>query len=288
MIRSMTAFARADADTSWGRLSCELRSVNHRYLDFSAKLPDDLRGLETRVRELVGAKAERGKIECLVRYQPRDLAAGALELDEDLVRRVIAAGERIAALSATTAPLRAIDILRWPGVAKAPRLDTDALADAALALIARALEDFVATREREGARLSAFLAQRLDAIDGWVGQLRTQLPQIAGAFRERLAARLAEVRQQLDPNRFEQEMVLFASRSDVTEELDRLETHAAEARRVLGQPGPAGRRLDFLMQEFNREANTLASKSVDVRMTNAAVELKVAIEQMREQVQNIE
>ncbi len=288
MTRSMTAFARADTDTPWGQLSCELRSVNHRYLEFSAKLPEDLRALETRIRELAARHVERGKLECQLRLQPRELAAGDLELDEAQVRRVLAAGERIRSFSSVVVPLRTVDVLRWPGVVKTVAVDTQALAETALALVDRAMQELVATRVREGERLRTLLSQRLDSMAAIVAEVRRILPEITTAFRERLVARLQELRTQLDANRIEQEIVLFASRADVAEELDRLDTHIGEARRVLGQPGAAGRRLDFLMQEFNREANTLASKAVDIRLTNAAVELKVLIEQMREQVQNIE
>jgi uncharacterized protein (TIGR00255 family) len=288
MTRSMTAFARADADTPWGHLACELRSVNHRYLEFSAKLPEDLRALEARIRELAGRHVERGKLDCQLRFQPRETGGGNLELDEAEVRRVLAAGERVRSFSSVVVPLRTVDVLRWPGVLKTVPVDNEALAEATLALVDRALQELVATRVREGERLRQFISQRLDAMAVIVAEVRRILPEITNAFRERLVARLQEVRAQLDANRIEQEIVLFASRSDVTEELDRLETHIGEARRVLGQAGPAGRRLDFLTQEFNREANTLASKAVDIRMTNAGVELKVLIEQMREQVQNIE
>jgi uncharacterized protein (TIGR00255 family) len=288
MTRSMTAFARADADTPQGHLACELRSVNHRYLEFSAKLPEDLRALETRIRELAAKHVERGKLECQLRLQAREAGGGDLELDETQVRRVLAAGERVRSFSSVVVPLRTVDVLRWPGVLKTAQVDTEVLAEAALVLVEQALTELVATRAREGERLRQFILQRLDAMAVVVTEVRRILPEITNAFRERLVARLQEVRAQLDANRIEQEIVLFASRSDVTEELDRLETHIGEARRVLGQAGPAGRRLDFLTQEFNREANTLASKAVDIRMTNAGVELKVLIEQMREQVQNIE
>lgn len=288
MTRSMTAFARADADTPWGHLACELRSVNHRYLEFNAKLPEDLRALEARIRELAGRHVERGKLDCQLRFQPRETGGGNLELDEAEVRRVLAAGERVRSFSSVVVPLRTVDVLRWPGVLKTVPVDNEALAEATLALVDRALQELVATRVREGERLRQFILQRLDAMAVIVAEVRRILPEITNAFRERLVARLQEVRAQLDANRIEQEIVLFASRSDVTEELDRLETHIGEARRVLGQAGPAGRRLDFLTQEFNREANTLASKAVDIRMTNAGVELKVLVEQMREQVQNIE
>jgi uncharacterized protein (TIGR00255 family) len=284
----MTAFARADADTPWGYLACELRSVNHRYLEFSAKLPEDLRALETRIRELAARHVERGKLDCQLRLQARETSGGDLELDEAQVRRVLAVGERVRSFSSVVVPLRTVDVLRWPGVLKTVPVDAEALAEAALALVDRALQELVATRVREGERLRQFIQQRLDAMAVIVAEVRRILPEITSAFRERLVARLQEVRAQLDANRIEQEIVLFASRSDVTEELDRLETHIGEVRRVLGQAGPAGRRLDFLTQEFNREANTLASKAVDIRMTNAGVELKVLIEQMREQVQNIE
>jgi uncharacterized protein (TIGR00255 family) len=289
---SMTAFARKEAGTAWGALTWELRSVNHRYLEISLRLPEELRALEPHVRELIGKRAARGKVDGTLRFQPGESATAELSPDVGLISRLIAAGKMVGdmamAADATVSPLRAIDILRWPGVLKAPPLDVESLGAAALEALSAALGELVTTRGREGARLQEFMLQRLQAMEQLVAKARELLPEATRLFRERLEARLKDLKQQFDPARLEQEMVLFAQKADVTEEIDRLTAHFTEIRRVFDQPGPIGRRLDFLMQELNREANTLSSKSTDTRLTNVAVELKVLIEQMREQVQNIE
>jgi len=285
---SMTAFARREAATPWGALTWELRSVNHRYLEIALRLPEELRVLEPRVRELINARLARGKVDGTLRFQAGDAAAGALEMNEDQVQRLLVSAGHLRGLYADLSPLRAIDILRWPSVLKVPPLDVDSLGAAALEALTAALDELAATRTREGARLQEFMLQRLQAMEQQVVKAKDLIPEAVRIFRERLETRLKEIKQQLDPARLEQEIVLFAQKSDVTEEIDRLTAHFAEIRRVFGQAGPAGRRLDFLMQELNREANTLSSKSTDTRLTNVAVELKVLIEQMREQVQNIE
>jgi len=292
MSHSMTAFARADTETDWGALAWEIRTVNHRYLEPSFRLPEELRALEPAVREAAAKRLARGKFDANLKFQPR--TAGATELRPDpatvlsLLGAARAVAEQAAATRATVEPLRTIDVLRWPGVLGGAQLDAAALAKAALALFERALDDLIANRAREGAALAKIISERLDQMATVAKRVREVLPDVVTTYRERLVARLAEVRDQLDPARVEQEIVIFTSRTDVAEELDRLEAHIAEARRTLAQSGGIGRRLDFLMQEFNREANTLGSKSADLRVTNASVELKVLIEQMREQVQNIE
>jgi uncharacterized protein (TIGR00255 family) len=288
MILSMTAFARREAASAAGALAWELRTVNSRYLETGLRLPDELRGLEMRARELIGARLARGKVDGTLRFVPAAAGAAALELDDAALARLLEAAAAVQHEAGGAAPLRVIDCLRWPGVVRATALDLEGASAAALALLADALEELVAMRAREGERLAALLRQRLDAIERIVAEVRAVLPETTAAYRERLRARLAELRQELDPNRLEQEIVLFANRSDVAEELDRLGAHLAEARRALAGGGQVGRRLDFLMQEFNREANTLASKAAELRVTNAALELKVLIEQMREQVQNLE
>lgn len=290
MTRSMTAFARREADTERGLLTWELRSVNHRYLEVSLRLPEELRRLETAVRELIGKRLARGKVDGVLHFVPRAVLEEAFTLDEHQVRRVLEAARALGRLAggADLAPLATIDVLRWPGVIQTPPLDVEDLATEALDLCAAALDELIAVREREGTRLRGFLLERLEALEHHLSALRAALPEIARAFRERLEARLGELKLQLDPARLEQEIVLFAMRSDVTEELDRLAAHAAEVRASLEAAGAVGRRLDFLMQELHREANTLAAKSADLRITHAAVEIKVLIEQMREQVQNIE
>ncbi len=288
MTLSMTAFARRDAETPWGSLVWELRSVNHRYLEVVSRLPEELRGLEPQVRHLVSGELSRGKVDCTLRFQPKDLATGEFDLNKVLIDKVIEAGEKIRDIASGAAPLRTIDILRWPGVLKAVELDVDALGRQALELLAQALSELVETRVREGARLREIIVQRLDATARIIVTVREALTDLRQQFRQRLQERLAELKQELDPVRLEQEIALLAQKADVQEELDRLETHVEEVRRVLNDAQPVGRRLDFLMQELNREANTLAAKSADVRVTNGAIELKVLIEQMREQVQNIE
>lgn len=283
----MTAFAREGRDTPWGALVWELKSVNHRYLDLSLRLPDELRALEPSVRERVHGRLERGKVDAGLRWQPLEAATG-LAVDLTAARQLIQTASQVNALAPDLAPLRTIDVLRWPGVFKAPAVDVDRLSQAALASLATALEQLVATRAREGARLQEAIAQRLRAMRELLAGVTPLLPELTQNFRARLAERLAELTERLDPARLEQEIALHAQRADVTEELDRLGAHTAEVERLLGRTEPVGRRLDFLMQELNREANTLGSKATDLRLTGAAVELKVLIEQMREQVQNIE
>jgi len=287
MILSMTAFARCTGTAPAGGLVWELRSVNHRYLDIGLRLPDELRGIEPAVRELIGRRLERGKVDATLRFQPEPGFAAAT-LDRTAAAELLATADEIHNLTPGLAPLGVIDVLRWPGVLRTPALDTESLGGTALELLETALDELVATRRREGERLAALLDERLRAVRELVERLAALLPDVARDYRARLEARLGEIRNQLDPARLEQELVLFANRADVSEEADRLRAHVAEVGRVLAAGGKVGRRLDFLMQELNREANTLASKSVDLRLTNIAVELKVLIEQMREQVQNIE
>lgn len=290
MIRSMTAFAGAETDTPWGALSFELRSVNHRYLELSPRLPDELRAIEPVLRERVAAKLTRGKVDVNLRFRTSDPGSSEIRVNEGVVEKL----EALATSFKQRFPNLTTDfssLLAWPGVLKREEVDQDGLRQAALDLLEVALADMVATRSREGERLGVFLRERLDGIERTVLSVRTWLPDIRLAARTRLETKLAEIASdstRLDSGRLEQELVLQLSRIDVDEELDRLTAHIAEARRVLALPDAVGRRLDFLMQEFNREANTLGSKSVDQRTTQAAVELKVLIEQMREQVQNIE
>ncbi|MBS0381364.1 MAG: YicC family protein [Proteobacteria bacterium] len=291
MIRSMTAYANDEATTPQGWLACELRAVNHRFLETGVRLPDELRTLEPQLRERIGERLSRGKVDATFRYR-QPAAAADLLLDERTASQLAGIADALK----TRFPQLATDfaaLLDWPGLLVKPELDQAGLVQAALALLERTLDEFVAGREREGAKLAAALCERLDGIERIVAEVRAILPDIRGALRAKLEARLAEFRQPAgpqgyEPGRLEQELVLQLSRIDVDEELDRLAAHVGEARRVLALTEPVGRRLDFLMQEFNREANTLASKSADSRTTRAAVELKVLIEQMREQVQNLE
>lgn len=285
MIRSMTAYASADVATSSGALTCELRAVNHRYLELSPRLPEDMRVFESALRERITGRLSRGKVDVIVR---RGESRGeSLQVDSAMVNRL---SELALDMEARFPRMRIefTELLRFPGVLQHAEMDPEAQQAALLEVLDRALDAFTATREREGAKLGDILRERLDAIERIVTDVRSWVPEIRVALRARLESRLADLKQPVDPGRLEQELLLQVTRADVDEELDRLSTHIAETRRVLDLKEPVGRRLDFLMQEFNREANTLGSKSVDARSTNAAVELKVLIEQMREQVQNIE
>ncbi|MBB1060208.1 YicC/YloC family endoribonuclease [Marilutibacter spongiae] len=286
MIRSMTAFASGERATPWGTLGCELRSVNHRFLEVGTRLHDDLRSLEPALRERVAARLSRGKVDLVLRLRSPE-GEGALRVDPTRLREL---GELAIDLSSRFPGLHTefSQLLQLPGVLQAPVADPAALQAEALSLLDAVLDEFVAAREREGAKLADAIGERLGLIDGHVATLRTLVPQIRDAQRLKLQARLADLPQPVDPGRLEQELVIWLQKLDVDEELDRLATHVGEARRVLGLREAVGRRLDFLLQEFNREANTLGSKSVDARSTAAAVDLKVLIDQIREQVQNIE
>lgn len=288
MIRSMTAFARSAGERAGAALTWELRSVNHRYLEVFVRLPEELRAMEPLVRERVNVRLGRGKLECVLRCQwaPQQLAA--LELDRDRLKAVLDACRDIETRSSEATSPGVMELLRWPGVVREPEPDTGAAQEQALALLDQALEELVATREREGEQIRALLVTRLDGIEQQVIRARERLPQVRQKIREKLEARVAELLDKVDKDRLELELVLLAQKMDVDEELDRLDGHVAETRRVLELTEPVGRRLDFLMQEFNREANTLGSKSGDSETTAVSVELKVLIEQMREQVQNIE
>jgi uncharacterized protein (TIGR00255 family) len=284
-LNSMTAFAR---EASRGPLAIvvELRSVNHRYLDCHFKLPDALRALEPRLREALSAELARGKIDCQLRFDAQAQARG-LHIDHERLAEVAAAIGDVRSACKARRP-DALAILQFPGVCDGAGDDEDALFDAAMATFRQALAGLKATREREGEQLHQALRQRLDAIGSEVSHLRDNLPALRRQQEERLRRRLDELDQPVDPGRLEQELALLLQKSDVDEELDRLTAHIAEVERVLVRGGPCGRRLDFLMQELNREANTLASKATALQTTQRAVELKVLIEQMREQVQNIE
>jgi uncharacterized protein (TIGR00255 family) len=288
MIRSMTAFARAEVKGAFGTVACEVRSVNHRYLEPSFRLPDALRDLEFPLRERLRATLTRGKVEVQFRLDMAEASAGSVSIDQDLARQLVAAASEIDQMARHAAPLNATDILRLPGVIRSRDVDTEALHASALQAFEQALAGFIAMREREGAELARLIEDRLTAMVAETDKVRERMPVILAHYRERMLARLAEIRDELNAERLEQEMVLFAQKIDVAEEMDRLTSHVAEIRRVLKDKGAVGRRLDFLMQELNREANTLGSKSVNADSTLSSVELKVLIEQMREQIQNIE
>jgi uncharacterized protein (TIGR00255 family) len=286
-ISSMTGFAAVSGEVPGGRLALELKSVNHRYLEFQTRMPEDLRSLEHQMREQVAAKLTRGKVDCRVTFtavatreslQPNEAALTALADLQKSIQAKFPARE-----------LSVWEIMHAPGVMAAEALGTDEAKDRLLVLLRQAVEELNATRAREGEKLAAMLTERLAAIDRLVAQVTPLIPQLVAAYQEKLTAKLAEAFEAAGTDeRIKQEVVLFASRIDVAEELNRLTTHVAEVRRVLKGGGTVGKRLDFLMQELNREANTLGSKSVSTDATNVSVELKVLIEQMREQIQNIE
>ena len=284
----MTAFARIESQHDQGGVQWEIRSVNHRYLDVGVRLPEDLRRIEPKVRERVGAHLKRGKIDCTLRVLPGPEQADGLSVDRDLAARVAAGARAVADLLPDPAPVSPVDVLRWPGVVQAQAPDPELIERIVLDELDHALSDLVAMREREGARIETLIRERLDDLRVEVDRVRELLPAIVQAYRERMRARVEELDAAVDEGRVEQEVALIAQRMDVAEELDRLEAHAGEVRATLERPEPAGRRLDFLMQELNREANTLGSKSAAVATSRASVDLKVLIEQMREQIQNAE
>jgi uncharacterized protein (TIGR00255 family) len=290
MIRSMTGFARRECDAPWGSVAWELRSVNHRYLEISQRLPEDLRALETRFRQQVAARLRRGKVDCTLRVTWQAAGDRELALDMGLAERVAEAAARIRARVGELAMPATIDLLRWPGVVREQERDLEPVAELASTALAQALDELDAARRREGERLAVALAERCDAVAGLMVEVREALPAIRASLRTRLLDRLAGLDLETEPQRLEQELVIQLGKMDVDEEIDRLGSHVAEVRRILSTRDDEanGRRLDFLMQEFNREANTLGSKSLDTETTRIAVELKVLIEQMREQVQNIE
>lgn len=287
MAHSMTGFARIEHASPFGTLSWELRSVNQRYLEPYLRLPDNLRELETPVRDSLRSALARGKVEVTLRFSPATGADG-IQIDRTRAQALISAAEHVSAMLAAPAPIDPLAVLNWPGVMIADATDQEALVAEALALFQHALEQLREARAREGAALAALLEERLVGILEEVSTLKPLLPQMLAAQKQRIVDRCAELQLEPDMPRLEQELVLLAQKSDVAEELDRLCTHVDEVRRVLKQKGAIGRRLDFLMQELNREANTLGSKAIDPRSTQAAVNIKVLIEQMREQVQNLE
>lgn len=287
MTQSMTAFARKEASYSWGSLSWELRAVNHRFLEPQLKIHEALRDIEPIVRDKLRSTLSRGKVECALRFHA-DAGTAVIEIDQQRVASVVKALEQIKAHSSDLSPIDPLALLHYPGVQKSAGIDTDAVLAAATELLDATLAQFIEARKREGVELAKLIEQRLDAIDQIVAEVRGLMPQILQAQRENLKQRVEQLGVDLDPERLEQEVVMLAQKADVAEELDRLETHVKEVRRALTQRGPVGRRLDFLMQELNREANTLGSKSIVTSTTACSVELKVLIEQMREQIQNIE
>ncbi|MCH1920634.1 YicC family protein [Shewanella sp. A3A] len=287
MIHSMTAYARIEHKADWGTASWELRSVNQRYLETYFRLPEQLRFLEPALRELLRKRLNRGKVEIGLRYDLASTQQSELSINQDLARQLLKAAQWVKD-EAREGHLNIVDVLRWPGVVAGAEQDMEAVGNEMLAVFNNALDQFIEARSREGAAITEMLTTRLDAVEAQIAIVREHMPKVIEWQREKLTNRLAEVQGELDPARVEQEMVLQAQKLDVAEEMDRLETHVKEARRIIKKGGAEGRRLDFMMQEFNRESNTLASKSISTEITAAAVELKVLIEQMREQIQNVE
>lgn len=287
MIHSMTAYARHEIKGIWGTAIWEIRSVNQRYLETYIRMPEQFRGLEPLIRERFRQRLARGKVECHLRYEANPAANTALQINDELAKQVIHAAKHIQQL-ANEGKINPFQVLQWPGVMETPEQNMDAINNALIEGFDLALNEFIAARASEGDNMKSLIEQRLAAISAEVIQVRTQMPEIITWQRERLLAKFEEAKIELETGRVEQEMILLAQKTDVAEELDRLDSHVKETQKILNKGGACGRRLDFMMQEFNRESNTLASKSISTDITASGVELKVLIEQMREQIQNIE
>jgi uncharacterized protein (TIGR00255 family) len=287
MIRSMTGFARRERQFPWGMLAWELRTVNHRFLEIGMRLPEELRPAEADLRLSVSTAVRRGKVDCTLHFRP-SLASASLDVDETLLKAVTHRAKQVAQLAGSTAHIDVMDVLRWPGIVQDKAREAAPMALAAQALLAETLGELSQFRDSEGARLQDALEQRCAGLTELAQRVATRLPEIRARMHTRLSERIAQMVAEIDQGRLEQELAILAQRLDVDEEIDRLRGHIIEIRKTFEAKDPAGRRLDFLMQELNREANTLSSKSQDIDTTRAAVDMKVLIEQMREQVQNIE
>ncbi|WP_434357979.1 YicC family protein [Parasalinivibrio latis] len=287
MIHSMTAYARREIKGDWGTAAWEIRSVNQRYLETYLRLPEQFRSLEPVLRERFRQRLARGKVECSLRFEANPAANTELKINESLAQQVINAAKWVKDTTGEGS-INPFQVLQWPGVLETPEQDMDAINKALLEAFDEAIKDFIAARLSEGNNINAMIEQRLDAISEEVVKVRAKMPEILAWQRDRIHSRFEEAKVELEAGRVEQEMILMAQKVDVAEELDRLDSHVIETRKVLKKGGACGRRLDFMMQEFNRESNTLASKSINTEVTASAVELKVLIEQMREQIQNIE
>ncbi|MBD5770501.1 YicC/YloC family endoribonuclease [Marinomonas colpomeniae] len=288
MTASMTAFSRQEAVYDWGTISWEVRSVNQRYLEPNFRLPENFRELEFSFRDVLRKKLNRGKLECQLRFQAVDKASTSLTINPTNAQALATAVETLGTWFKDLDPANPLDILKWPGILSEEGTEAEMMKKAVVELFNKSVDELIQVRLREGEQLKEIIEQRLDAIDAIVVEVQAKLPEIIAAQKQNLIDKLEAAKADLDPMRVEAEIVLLAQKADVAEELDRLATHTKEVRRQLQQKGPIGRRLDFLMQELNREANTLSSKSIVVETTQSAVELKVLIEQMREQIQNIE
>ncbi|PSU49819.1 YicC family protein [Photobacterium frigidiphilum] len=287
MIHSMTAYARREVKGDWGTAVWEIRSVNQRYLETYLRMPEQFRSLEPVLRERFRKRLARGKVECNLRFEANQAASSELTINEELAKQVIKAAKWVKD-TAGEGNIGPFQVLNWPGVMEAPEQDLDAINKDLLVGFDEAVTDFIAARASEGENMKELIVQRLDAITAEATNVRTQMPEIIKWQRERLTSRFEDAKVELDAGRIEQELIMMAQKSDVAEELDRLDSHVKETQKIMKKGGACGRRLDFMMQEFNRESNTLASKSITTEITASAVELKVLIEQMREQIQNIE
>lgn len=287
MILSMTGYANSSADNDSGALTLELRAVNHRYLDIQFRMPDELRGFENLLREAISAQLQRGKVECRINYAPRSAQSGSA-LNRELLQQLAGWNRDVRDTFPEAQSLSVADVLRWNGVLETPSASAEELRATLLDMLQATLQEFSAARAREGEKLKDFLLQRVDKIEALRIGVMPHVPAAIAAYEQRLTARLRDAVQSSDDDRIRQEIALFAGKIDVDEELSRLASHLTEMRRILSQGGAVGKRLDFLMQELNREANTLGSKSVDAEVSRSAMEMKILIEQMREQIQNIE
>ncbi|NOI43157.1 YicC/YloC family endoribonuclease [Vibrio alginolyticus] len=288
MIYSMTAYARKEVKGDWGSAVWEIRSVNQRYLETYFRMPEQFRGLEPVLRERFRKRLARGKVECNLRFEANPAAKGELSINEALASQVIKAAEQVMHMTGELSRINPFQVMQWPGVMETPEQDMDAVNKVLLEAFDGAMDEFIEARAREGENMKALIEQRLEAITSEVVKVRARMPEILEWQRERLFSKFEDAKVELEPSRVEQELILLAQKSDVAEELDRLDSHVKETTNILKKGCAVGRRLDFMMQEFNRESNTLASKSISTDITASGVELKVLIEQMREQIQNIE
>lgn len=284
----MTSYGRTEHSGDWGEASCEIRTVNHRYLEMSLRLPEELRFLEQKIRDCISSKLKRGKVDCNIRFTQQEAVNDDLPVNQELLAKVIETAEATSTQLKSPAPLNALELLRWPGVLDKDVPEPEMIATPIFDLIEKTLQAAVETREREGEKIKAMVLERCTTSKSIVSNVREIMPTILDNIREKLLQRVQELSSEFNQDRLEQELLLLAQKMDVSEELDRLDAHIDEVSRVLEQKGPVGRRLDFLMQEMNRESNTLGSKSAHLDTTNSSVDLKVLIEQMREQIQNIE
>ena len=284
----MTGFAAVSRDTDFGTIAVELRAVNHRYLDVQFRMPDDLRTVEGTMREMIATKLTRGKVDCRSSFTPLSTTTAGTQLNVEAIEELARLDQAVREQFSDIVPMSVAEVLKWPGVVASRDIPQEILRESTLTLLAEALEEFQQTRLREGDKLKIMLLERVSSMEILAKDVAPLVPQLVRAYQDKLAQKLSEALGNADDERLRQEAVLFAAKIDIDEELIRLQTHLAEVRRILGKGGSCGKRLDFLMQELNREANTLGSKSVSTEISRASMELKVAIEQMREQIQNIE